>query len=145
MITLSAKFFYAVEAVLTIAYNANNAPVNGRDIAARQRMQPRHLEQVMQKLVRARILRGVRGPHGGYLLAREKRRITLADIKEAIGEDETLPSSTPLGNHVVAPALKKIQQSLTARLQEITLARLYEQATEKNIRRTANERNDFTI
>ena len=55
----------------------------------------------MQKLVRAGILRGVRGPRGGYLLAREKRRITVADICAALAEEDEIPASTPLGAQVV--------------------------------------------
>jgi DNA-binding IscR family transcriptional regulator len=87
----------------------------------------------------------VRGPHGGYLLAREKRRITVADICSALAEDEAVPVSTPLGNQIVVPAIRRIQQSQVATLQEMTLAEFYDQATACNIRKSAEERNDFTI
>jgi Rrf2 family protein len=145
MIQFSKKLFYAVEAVLYIAYNAASDPMSSKEIANKQGMPPRYLEQMMQKLVRAGVLRGVRGPRGGYLLAREKRRITLADICKALGDEEAIPSSTPLGNQVVVPLIRKFQASLAQNLHETTIAELYEQATERHIRKSAGERSDFTI
>jgi Rrf2 family protein len=108
-------------------------------------MPPRYLEQMMQKLVRAGVLRGVRGPSGGYLLAREKRRITLADISKAVGEEETIPASTPLGNKIVVPTLSKCHEALFKQLGETTIADLCEQASIQNIRKTADEFNNFNI
>jgi len=90
VIRLPKKLLFAVEAVLDIAYNAGTQPVQSKEITARQGIPRRYLEQVLQKLVRAGILSGVRGPRGGYLLARERRRITLGDITRVI--------STPDGN-----------------------------------------------
>ena len=108
MLTPSRKLFYAAEAVLFIAYNGNQGPINGRDIAARQGLPPRYLEQLMQRLVRGGVLRGVRGPRGGYLLARERRRITLGDIYDVLKEDRDEQDmqgygGTPLGSRVVPP------------------------------------------
>ena len=51
-----------------------------KTLAARHNLPPRHLEPMLQALVRAGILKGVRGPRGGYELARERRRITAGDI-----------------------------------------------------------------
>ncbi len=145
MISFSKKLFYAIEAVLYIAYNATTEPMSSKEIAARQGMPPRYLEQMMQRLVRAGVLRGVRGPHGGYLLAKEKRRITLADISGALGDEETEPQSTPLGNQIVLPVIRKCQSSIAQQMQETTIAELYEQANARHIRKAAGERNDFTI
>ena len=54
----------------------------------------RYLEQVLQQLVRAGILKGVRGPRGGYRLARERRRVSVGEVvrvvqglEEPVGED----------------------------------------------------------
>jgi Rrf2 family protein len=145
MIQFSKKLFYAIEAVLYIAYNAGSEPTSSKEIAAKQGMPPRYLEQMMQKLVHAGVLRGVRGPHGGYLLAREKRRITIADICKALDGDEAIPASTPLGNQVVVPLIRKFQTALNTQLHETTIADLYEQATERHIRKAVGDRNDFTI
>lgn len=145
MIHLSKRLYFAIEAVLYIAYNTGGAPLSAKDIAEKQNMPPRYLEQMMQKLVRSGVLRGVRGPRGGYLLAREKRRITLADICSALDEQESLPTSTPLGNQVVLPVTEKLKRTVDKELQEITLAELCEQATILRIPRNNEHHNDFTI
>ena len=87
MIRLSRKSLLALEAVLDVALHARPDPVQARDITARQGVPQRYLEQVMQALVRAGILRGVRGPRGGYRLARERRRISVREIFEVIEEN----------------------------------------------------------
>ena len=80
MFRLSRKTMLALEAVIDIAYNARPEPVQAKEITARQGVPQRYLEQVMQQLVRAGILKGVRGPRGGYRLARERRRISVGDV-----------------------------------------------------------------
>lgn len=145
MIQVSRRLFYAVEAVLYIAYNGASEPISSKEIAAKQGMPPRYLEQMMQLLARDGILRGVRGPRGGYLLAREKRRVTLADICHALGDEDEPRTSTPLGNDVLFPALLKLKDGLTEQLKQITLATLYDQASDRQIRKRDEERNDFTI
>jgi len=62
--------------------------------------------QVMQALVRAGILKGVRGPRGGYRLARERRRITAGEIVRLVAELEAadepeLHGASPIGDRVV--------------------------------------------
>jgi Rrf2 family transcriptional regulator, iron-sulfur cluster assembly transcription factor len=145
---LSKKLFYAVEAVLYIAYNGGQGPITGRDIAGRQGLPPRYLEQLMQKLVRGGILRGVRGPHGGYLLARERRRITVGDICAVLDDKDEQPdgnASTPLGGLVVLPVWESAQLQTLEYLKKINLADLCAQAVSKNIRREADEKMDFAI
>ena len=65
MLKLSRKTQLALEAVIDIAFNARPEPVQAKEITSRQGVPQRYLEQVMQQLVRAGILKGVRGPRGG--------------------------------------------------------------------------------
>src|SRR5262245_55344364 len=77
-------------------------------LAARHRLPPRHLERVLQALVRDGILRGIRGPHGGYELGRERNRITADDILRAattVDEVDALQPNSALVNEIVWPAL----------------------------------------
>src|SRR3984957_8577554 len=62
MLRLSKKLMFAIEAVLDIAYNSGAQPVQSREINSRQGIPRRYLEPVLQQLVRACILDGVRGP-----------------------------------------------------------------------------------
>lgn len=146
MLTPSNKLFYAIEAVLFIAYNAKAAPVSGTQVSAAQNLPTRYLEPTMQKLVRAGILRGVRGPTGGYMLGRERRRISLADICASVTEDTDLPETkTALGKKILTPTAATLIQQWQAQLAEVTLADLCERASDANIA-TANETaTDFTI
>src|SRR5215203_3484216 len=80
MILLSRRSLLAIAAVVDVALHARPMPVAAKALAARHNLPPRHLETVLQALVRQGILKGVRGPRGGYELARERRRITAGDI-----------------------------------------------------------------
>ncbi|MEO0764104.1 MAG: Rrf2 family transcriptional regulator, partial [Pseudomonadota bacterium] len=84
MLRLSRKTMLALEAVLDVAYNARPDPVQSKDITRRQGIPNRYLEHVMQSFVHHGILKGVRGPKGGYILARERRRITVGDIVRVV-------------------------------------------------------------
>src|SRR3954471_24314929 len=82
---LPRKGVLAITAVIDIALNARSRPVAAKALATRHRLPPRHLEPVLQALVRHGILTGIRGPRGGYELAREERRITVEEILRAAG------------------------------------------------------------
>lgn len=147
---LSKKLFYAVEAVLYIAYNSGRGPISSRDIAGRQGLPPRYLEQLMQRLVRGGVLRGVRGPRGGYQLARERRRITVGDICEILMDEKDEQDlqgygGTELGSRVVQPVWEVAHRKMMEYLKDINLADLCEQAAENKIRKDSDERMDFAI
>ena len=115
MILLSRRSFLAMAAVVDVALHARPMPVAAKALAARHNLPPRHLETVLQALVRQGILKGVRGPRGGYELARERRRITAGDIVRAAmtatGEDG-LPAApnSKLVDLVVGPVVKRPQK-----------------------------------
>jgi Rrf2 family protein len=81
---LSLQAQYAVCGVFDLAYNGGDEPVQVRVIGDRQRIPARYLEQIFQRLRRARIVQGKRGPGGGYTLARPPSEITLRDVIEAV-------------------------------------------------------------
>ena len=101
MLRISKKLMFAIEAVLDIAYNAGSEPVQSGEITRRQGIPKRYLEQVLQQLVRAGVLAGVRGPRGGYRLARERRRINIGEIVRVVRAMETAsdPVEEPTGLH----------------------------------------------
>src|SRR3954465_2436868 len=123
MSLLPHKGALAIAAVIDIALNARGRPVAAKALATRHRLPPRHLEPVLQALVRAGILKGTRGPRGGYELARERRRITVADILRAAGgaADEPAPSPSPRLEDAVLPILTEATESFLAGLDRITV------------------------
>ena len=128
MSLLPRRNIFAVAAVIDIALNAGDGPVSPKGLAARLHLPPRHLEPVLQALVREGILTGVRGPHGGYKLAREARRITAADILRAArtideGTETPIPGSS-LVSQVVAPALAEAENAFSSSLARLSVADL---------------------
>jgi Rrf2 family transcriptional regulator, iron-sulfur cluster assembly transcription factor len=81
---LSTRARYGVRAVFDIAYHNNGGPTQARDIARRQEVPLRYLEQIFQELRRARIVDAKRGPKGGYLLARKPAEISVGDVIRAV-------------------------------------------------------------
>jgi Rrf2 family iron-sulfur cluster assembly transcriptional regulator len=77
---LSTKSRYGVRAIFDIAYHGGGEVVQIKDIARRQEISPRYLEQIFQKLRDADILISKRGPMGGYSLAKSPQEITVGDI-----------------------------------------------------------------
>jgi len=124
---LPRKGILAIAAVIEIALTPPGRPVAAKALAARHRLPPRHLEPVLQALVRQGILKGVRGPRGGYELAREQRRITADDILRAAGTVEEI-GETPLAgsllSQVVMPALGQAEQAFSAALGRINVEEL---------------------
>ena len=115
----------AIAAVIDIAVNGRIA---ANVFAARYRMAARHLEPVLQALVRHGILKSVRGPHGGYELAREQRNISADDILRAAGSLEEMNSEpltgSPLLGQVVMPALAQAEQAFSSALEAINVEEL---------------------
>jgi Rrf2 family protein len=151
MLRLSKKLLFAIEAVLDIAYNGGSLPVQSAEITGRQGIPRRYLEQVLQQLVRASVLEGVRGPKGGYRLARERRRITIGEIVRVVqsldGATDLLEgdSGAELGRHVVRPLWSDLQEELMKRLDTITIEELCLRAHKAGIAGDYASRLDFSI
>ena len=124
MALLPRKGLLAIAAVIDIALHGKDRPVPAKMLADRHGLPARHLEPVLQALVRDGILKGIRGPRGGYELARERRRITADDILRAAGtsEDERRSSLTSeLLKEVVQPAVTQAERAFSAALRAINL------------------------
>src|SRR5271169_2720238 len=71
---------YGVRALFDVAYHGGGQPTQIKDIAKRQRISQRYLEQIFNKLLKGGLLKSRRGPRGGYLLARDASEISVGDI-----------------------------------------------------------------
>lgn len=150
MLKLSRKTLLSLEAVIDIAFNARPEPVQAKEITARQGVPQRYLEQVMQQLVRAGILKGVRGPRGGYRLAKERRKISIGDIvrvAEALEDDEeeTLDPRSDLGTRIVGPLIQSLQEDVMAKLDAISIEDLCQRARQAGVDCGGRTGVDFTI
>ncbi|CAJ0856895.1 hypothetical protein AMST5_00965 [freshwater sediment metagenome] len=122
-----AKF--AVMATLDVAIHARGRPVSSKELAARHDLPPRRLEALLQALVRAGILKSIRGPAGGYELARERRRLCVGEIVRVAlrAEEESEPAPALLAA-VLEPLIAETEEAALARLDDITLEELYARA-----------------
>jgi Rrf2 family transcriptional regulator, iron-sulfur cluster assembly transcription factor len=148
MILLSRRSLLAIAAVVDIALHARPAPVAAKMLAVRHNLPPRHLETMLQALVRAGILKGVRGPRGGYEIARERRRITAGDIVRAAmastGEDSMPPvPESPLVDEVIGPTVQRAGEAFLKELDAVTVDDLCRRAD--GLFKDAPATADFTI
>lgn len=146
MARLSEKSLLAIAAVVDVALHARGQPVAAKALAERHGLPPRHLEPVLQALVHAGILKGVRGPRGGYELARERRRISVAEIvriAEATS-DEGRQAVPAIVSNVIAPAVAEAEASFETALAAITVDRLCQQAERSGLTEPAMG-HDFNI
>jgi Rrf2 family protein len=121
---LPRKGVLAIAAVIDVATQAQGQPVSAKALAARHGLPPRHLEPVLQALVRYGILKGIRGPRGGYELARDRRRVTANDILRAAGtvEDaDVKQAGSELLIKIVLPAMANAEQEFGVALARISL------------------------
>ncbi|MFH0778898.1 MAG: Rrf2 family transcriptional regulator [Candidatus Eisenbacteria bacterium] len=75
---------YGIRAMYDLAARYGKGPVSGKDIARRQRIALPYLEQLMNRLRRSGLVRSVRGPQGGFLLARSPGRIKVGAIMRVL-------------------------------------------------------------
>ncbi|KAF0118937.1 MAG: transcriptional regulator [Rhodospirillaceae bacterium] len=151
MLRPSKKLLFAIEAVLDIAYHAGGEPVQSREITRRQGIPRRYLEQTLQYLARSDILVGVRGPRGGYRLARERRRISVGEIVRIVRSMEMpedafsdLPASE-LGRQVIRPMWGELQEEVMRKLDAITVDDLCMKAYKEGLPSEGRANLDFTI
>lgn len=140
MLRLSKKLICSFEAVVDIAYHAELGTVQSNEINRRQGIPRRYLEPVLQQLVKAQILRGIRGPKGGYQLARPAHEITLGDVARAAQDiDGALKvehdHASELGVRVIKPIWLDMLDKWLSDLDQISVADLCHRAAVNGVRK----------
>jgi Rrf2 family transcriptional regulator, iron-sulfur cluster assembly transcription factor len=120
---LSRKGLFAVAAVVDVALQRDGLPISAKTLAARHGLPARRLEPVLQSLVRDGILKGIRGPHGGYCLACDRRSVTANDILRAAATKDSSDEEpkSPLLSQVVIPLLSTVEEECGQALSRISL------------------------
>ena len=83
---MSTKAQYAVRALVSLNLTSDGLPVSIKEISDRENISLNYLEQLFVKLRRGNIVRSVRGPGGGYILARPAADIRLDEIVDTVEE-----------------------------------------------------------
>ncbi len=144
---LSTRCRYATLALFDIAFHVEGEPTQVRQIAERQGIPARFLEQIFQDLKRADLVDGKRGRNGGYFLRRPPEQITLRDIIKAtdgpvevsfcMGEDDQPTHRACPRNSRCIPAVvwTEIAARMAEVLDEYTVADLVRRALEAGLNR----------
>lgn len=148
-VKLSNKGRYGVRALFDIAFYNDGRPTQIREIAERELIPARFLEQIFQDLKKAGLIASKRGPRGGYQLARPAAEISIGDIIRAlegpvavlINEDEPkkgLPDPT-------AAIFRDLAVSVEKCFDAITIADVCERGAALGVRKKARERTSYVI
>lgn len=131
-----SKFIHLIEAVLHIAQHAKPNAVRGQEVCKSLGLPERYLEPEFQILVKHGILRSVRGPKGGYVLAKERRNISLADIYHGINDESEAGQES-----CISRALSSADQKYVEELARVSVESLCNESGQAATRPKA----DFTI
>lgn len=137
---ISTKGRYALRLMIDLAMNSDGRPVSLKDVAQRQEISDKYLEQIISILHKAGYVRSVRGAQGGYLLRKEPEEYTVGMILR-LTEGSLAPVSCIEDDAIVcdradacvtAIVYKKINDAVNGVVDHITLADLINWQSEKN-------------
>lgn len=148
-VKLSNKSRYGVRAMFDIAFHNEGRSAQIKDIAERQAIPPRFLEQIFQDLKRAGLVASRRGPRGGYQLARPAIDIRLGDVVRALEGPIVLAPEIEGGDatsRAVADAVfTELSKGIDACFDAVTLETLCERGEALGYRRQAPSRYVYVI
>lgn len=135
---ISTKGRYALRLMLDLALNSGGTAVPLRDVARRQEISDKYLEQIVTQLSRAGLVRSVRGAGGGYLLTRDPKEYTVGEILRVL-EGTLAPVSCVEGvaccqraeHCVTLEVWQQIQAAVSGVVDHLTLADLVERYHQK--------------
>lgn len=148
---LSNKGRYGVRALYDIAFHNDGRPTQIREIAEREMIPARFLEQIFQDLKRAGIVGSKRGPRGGYHLARPADQISLGDVIRAlegpvavmVADDDGRAARS--GPDATASIFRDLSASIEKCFDSISIADVCERGLSLGVRRRSRERSSYVI
>lgn len=127
---LSKKTILALSVMIDIAQNAEERPISAKDLAERHHVSPRFFEVMLKNLAAKGLIRGQRGPKGGYTLGRDMRSIRVGDVVTSVGPaDEDDVSLPEVAQRALSAYVDNINAAILAKLNECTLADLIARKT----------------
>ncbi|NBW63778.1 MAG: Rrf2 family transcriptional regulator [Synechococcaceae bacterium WB4_1_0192] len=130
-----AKTSYGIAALMELAgVYASGEVLQVAEIAARQGIPERYLEQMMTALRRGGLLRSLRGPRGGYLLSRSPESVNLAEVIHCLEGDPSVAPADPSRSpefQVIDALADELERRRLALLQATTLADLLQQRDQR--------------
>ena len=142
---LSSKGRYGVRAIFDIAFHNEGRATQIKDIAERQAIPPRFLEQIFQDLKRAGLVVSKRGPRGGYQLARTASEIRLGDVIRAVEgpiaislpREDARAGGDPTSRAVTEEAFQELSDRIEACFDAVTIQALCDKGEASGLRKNA--------
>ena len=150
---LSAKSRYGLRAMVDLTFHYKHGPVVVGDISKREGISTHYLEQILSKLRRSGLVKSVRGPKGGYVLAKSPDSIKIGDIVKVL-EGGVAPVTCSSGknklcNRIDRCVTKLFWDKLALSIEEVlnseTLASLLQEAKESGIDKRIKHEYTFHI
>ncbi|HUJ69458.1 MAG TPA: Rrf2 family transcriptional regulator [Syntrophorhabdales bacterium] len=147
---ISTQSRYGLRALFDIAYHSAGLSTQVKDISSRQAISPRYIEQIFQRLKRAGIIESIRGPSGGYYLAKKVDQITVGDVVRATeGNIELVhcggsrksanKACDRMGQCVVRDVWLEASRRIMTYLDSVTLEDLCKEAQSKGVERVIDK------
>jgi len=131
---LSTKSRFAVTAMIDVALREDRGPVSLSAISERHQISLSYLEQLFSKLRQHQLVESTRGPGGGYSLARNAEKITMADIVSAVDfSSDSEESNSEANNWMSSELWASLNEKMLAHLQSISLRQLVSEQRAKGI------------
>ncbi len=131
---LSTKSRFAVTAMIDVALREDRGPVSLSAISERHQISLSYLEQLFSKLRQHHLVESTRGPGGGYSLARNAEKITMADIVSAVDfSSDSEESNSEANNWMSSELWASLNEKMLAHLQSISLRQLVSEQRAKGI------------
>ena len=152
-VKLSSKGRYGVRAIFDIAFHNQGRATQIKDIADRQSIPPRFLEQIFQELKRAGIVTARRGPKGGYQLAQPAREIRIGDVVRALEGPVVIAAEVENGagdgdatsRAVTEEAFRELSSQIEGCFDAVTFENLCERGEALGVRRRTPRRYVYMI
>lgn len=129
--TISSRAHYAIKAMLNLAFQMPN-PVSLTSLAKKLDISLSYLEQIFALLRKNNLVKGVRGPGGGYVLGKPSEIISIAEIVSAIDVNrKTAADFNGQPQSATLYAWGLLEQKVSTHLDGITLAALHEETVER--------------
>jgi len=137
VIKISTRGRYALRAMVDLALRAGEGPILRQDIAKRQDISADYVAQLFGQLRKAGLVEGVKGPGGGYRLARDAATISAADVVQAVegpiavvgcADPSDEPPCARMDRCVTHLLWKRLSQTIVEHLDSVTLQDLCDEA-----------------
>lgn len=128
---LSSRSKYAITAMIELALRQPNQPLTLLELSGIQQISLSYLEQLFACLREKGLVKGRRGPGGGYVLAQPAQDITVADIVDAIDHNDRPEAEASAGSNAASEVVwNRLSDKIYRFLSEINLAQLLEADTQ---------------